>query len=1817
MSCSKTDLPNARDPWRSRLAKTSILLGAAIVFSFAPAHAYGVDCNGNSADDLDDIANNASDDCNNNGIPDECEASPVTFDVEATTLAVARFPRVVRSVDFDGDGDRDLVSASQALNQSSTVSLLINEGDRRFSEATDFDAGEKLADFTVADLDRDGRPDLATASDDSIQVLLNSGGVGFMPPVGYDVAPSALRIAAADFTGDGSDDLVVTIETESQVALLTNRGDGTFEAPKPFSVSAQPSAVAAADFNDDGIVDVAVASKTDVVSILASRADSDFEQHVDYPAGAGVPFAVVAGNLNGDAHVDLAVAGSGASAILVNRGDGTFAAPVTFTLSGSVTSLGAADIEGDGQLDLVAGFRDVGKVAVLRSHRSSDFRAAVEDHGNLFPSTTSWADDFDGDGDVDVALLVVRTNNVSIVWNTEGETRTIPFLSATFDAASEPHTVDIGDINGDGHLDIVTGNNDNAVALSAFVNRGDGSFFDAVEYVIAENPLRVELADVDDDGDLDLAATDGIFPNTLYVFPNRGDGVFETSVEYPVGDTPSHVTAAELTGDRFPELVTSNQSAGTVSVLINQGDGTFAAGASPVAGTQPAALVAVDFDADGNVDLAVANSGSRDVAILRGDGAAGFGDTTAFPVADAPNFIIAGDFDADGAVDVVTASESRGSAAVLWNDGTADFSAVTNLTVERQPHSLIAGDVDGDGILDVIASSPSTNTLATFFSNGDRSFTLPVVQPVGSQPRFGVAGDLDRDGDLDLVSANRNSRDLTVLLNQAPRLGGDFLEQVCTEGDFFSISVPSSLGRFTKYVVPARGDDGSLIPAVFQNVRRFSLHEDFLAGAFPDQFPTRPQGEEYDQLVGRRATRDYYVGSIARRRGSGGIEYAFTVFADTGSDASEVLSESEVESVYLELKGAFDLELLGYEPDTQLAKEAASSWSDPAFPILTEPTPELEYEAYTLGVGYGRVRVFTLEEFESANSQGLFTFQDIVVVETAPQDVEGVIGGFVTGSIQGPLSHVAVRTARRGTPNAFVLGAVEEFSRFAGELVRLEVGEVTYLVEPASVSEAEEFWRENQPSLPRLAGTDREYGGFDHLLDMDLEGVVNPVSRFGGKATNLARLQRVLTGEYAEFQEAGFGIPMRYYVEFMESNRVAIEGRDLSYQEYLTELLSSEEFKSDSSVRFRVLDEFRDFVRDRGEVSPALVAGLVGRIEEVFGSRALMVRFRSSSNVEDALEFNGAGLYESTSACAADTLDPASPDSSHCDATRDNERTIERALKKVWSSLWTFRAHEERTFFQIPPEAATMGLLVNRAFLDEAANGVAFTGNPQNVRDRRYMITAQVGEESVVSPAAGVSVERNFLEVVEGEVVRIVRDRSSSLVGAGEVVLTEEQLGDLGSLMWHVDTNFPLDLEGYPREQVLLDFEFKVEADGSLAVKQVRPFLIPETVVPSPAFELLVPEGTVLCGVFSADRTGRDPQVEYELKSEVRLRAGVHELVTSSESFSGELIESVRFGPEQEEAQAVAAGLYRVARVAEGGGVTLYRFSYEQEFTLLGGESYVVQLLGVELRGAGSRALEERFLVDEEFLRFSLVSTGSLAGEPLVSYSSCSDGLLPRWELSLETSSGARIDLVERFLPSENRQSTGPASLQRASVVFGGGESVVVSDYWQLVYSAGRHNVDVRYWVVLDPALSVAGLARAVRVVEVEAPDPVLPGEAEEVAQVRYLDGSYALIAEEAATFYEKGERSEALFQRGDVEADGTLALGDALTLLNYLFRRGAAPTCVRAADVDDDGRVTVSDAVKLLLHLFVGGAAPEPPQLCGVDSSADALSCQYYEVCE
>jgi hypothetical protein len=134
-------------------------------------------------------------------------------------------------------------------------------------------------------------------------------------------------------------------------------------------------------------------------------------------------------------------------------------------------------------------------------------------------------------------------------------------------------------------------------------------------------------------------------------------------------------------------------------------------------------------------------------------------------------------------------------------------------------------------------------------------------------------------------------------------------------------------------------------------------------------------------------------------------------------------------------------------------------------------------------------------------------------------------------------------------------------------------------------------------------------------------------------------------------------------------------------------------------------------------------------------------------------------------------------------------------------------------------------VLVNDRSESEQANIVAFTGNPSSDGDDRYLVNAQLGDLDVVSAEPGVWPESVLLTVVDGSVTSILRVSSSSETAAGEVVLNDERLRELGARLWTILQVFPVDTRPPEGSDLLLDTEWKILSDGRLIVKQVRTFL--------------------------------------------------------------------------------------------------------------------------------------------------------------------------------------------------------------------------------------------------------------------------------------------------------------------------------------------------------------------------------------------------------
>lgn len=329
-----------------------------------------------------------------------------------------------------------------------------------FSNATDsLTQGAHATSVAIADLNRDGKPDLAVANrfSDNVSILLGTGTGGFGAastlPVG--TTPSPLSLAVADLNGDGKPDLAVPSLQGGSVAILLGTGAGGFGAAAYFPAGIRPSSVAIGDLNADGKPDLATSHFfNDDISILLGTGSGAFGPAKGFTVG-GRSFSVAIGDIDRDGKPDLAVANIDLDtvSILLGTGGGDFGSVTNFAVGTDPIFLAIADLNGDGEPDLAVANDGSKNVSILLGTGSGAFGAATNFPAGLIPASLAIGD-LNGDGKPDLAV-VTQNNAVSILLGTGTGT----FGAAKdFAVGTHPYFVAIGDLNRDGKPDLAVTN---------------------------------------------------------------------------------------------------------------------------------------------------------------------------------------------------------------------------------------------------------------------------------------------------------------------------------------------------------------------------------------------------------------------------------------------------------------------------------------------------------------------------------------------------------------------------------------------------------------------------------------------------------------------------------------------------------------------------------------------------------------------------------------------------------------------------------------------------------------------------------------------------------------------------------------------------------------------------------------------------------------------------------------------------------------------------------------------------------------------------------------------------------------------------------------------------------------------------------------------------------------------------------------------------------------------------------------------------------------------------------------------------------------
>lgn len=398
-----------------------------------------------------------------------------------------------------------------------------------------------------------------------------------------------------------------------------------------------------------------------------------------------------------------------------------------------------------------------------------------------------------------LGLAVAMTIAVALAVAPAAPASFTPALGSPVAVGVIPWPAVIGDLNGDGIGDVVV-NNSRDNTLSVLIGSGDGSFAPAMgsPIALACSPNGVELGDVNGDGILDIVTAnicfDPPFDSTVSVFIGAGDGTFAEMLGSPYvlssADGASLPVISDLDGDGWPDILTTNASAGSVSILLNDAGGSFSeAPESPTAVGNGTRQVAVgDLDGDGHPDLVSANSGDWEVSVLRGNGDGTFTPVGAIAVERHPTGVAIADLDGDGELDLAVTNYFSDDLSILLGNGDATFDQAPGSPVAIDaigPYMPAIADVNGDGIPDIATANADSDSVSVLLGDGSGGFAPAADSPfaVGTSPYALAFGDLNGDGRPDLVVPNWNSNDVSILLNTYVFRPGAPLDVTATAGD--------------------------------------------------------------------------------------------------------------------------------------------------------------------------------------------------------------------------------------------------------------------------------------------------------------------------------------------------------------------------------------------------------------------------------------------------------------------------------------------------------------------------------------------------------------------------------------------------------------------------------------------------------------------------------------------------------------------------------------------------------------------------------------------------------------------------------------------------------------------------------------------------------------------------------------------------------------------------------------------------------------------------------------------------------------------------
>ncbi|CAF1216797.1 unnamed protein product [Rotaria magnacalcarata] len=379
------------------------------------------------------------------------------------------------------------------------------------------------------------------------------------------------------------------------------------------SANSHPYSIIIGDINQDNQVDIAVVNFDAInVIIFFEYSIIQSESPTVYTTGIGsLPYRMAAGDFNNNTQLDLAVVNSAASSVGVFLGyeNGSFRERITYS-TGNYSlpySLALYDLDNDYQLDIVVANSNTESWEILYGYGNGTF-ATIRIIFIQESSSPRWITiaDFNNDNHLDIAFAVYGTNNIGIFLGYGN--RTFGYLTKHISGDdARPISMDAGDANNDGRLDIVVANYGiNTIVVLLGLENGAFTLFTIYSTGINSLPFMIILADLNKDNHLNIFIT------------NSGSDNFTYSTG--THSIPLWISVADVSNDYSQDLAIANSNTNNVGILLGNSSAYFSSQTVYLtgSGSSPKSIATGDFNKDSWLDIAVANYGSNNIAILLG-----------------------------------------------------------------------------------------------------------------------------------------------------------------------------------------------------------------------------------------------------------------------------------------------------------------------------------------------------------------------------------------------------------------------------------------------------------------------------------------------------------------------------------------------------------------------------------------------------------------------------------------------------------------------------------------------------------------------------------------------------------------------------------------------------------------------------------------------------------------------------------------------------------------------------------------------------------------------------------------------------------------------------------------------------------------------------------------------------------------------------------------------------------------------------------------------------------------------------------------------